>query len=187
MAIYLVRHGETEWTQTHRHTGSTDIPLTPGGERQAESLARRLRCVHLDAIYTSTLARAKRTAELAGYASRLTPTHLLDEYDYGEYEGLTTSEIQERRPGWDLWRDGCPGGESPQRVLNRARQFLSSEDLSRPGDRAVFAHGHLLRALAAAYLDLPVGFCRHLILRPASISVLSQEHGVAAIESWDLV
>lgn len=184
--VYLVRHGETEWTRTRRHTGSSDVGLTRAGEAQAVALRQLLVGLHFDRVVVSPSGRSRRTAALAGFATpEVAP--LLSEYDYGEYEGLTSEEIQARRPGWELWRDGCPGGESPQEVLDRARRLLSELALPKNGTSVLFGHGHVLRAVAAAYLGLDVGLCRHLMVRVASISVLDQEHGIPAIRSWDLV
>ncbi|MHB8325130.1 MAG: histidine phosphatase family protein [Candidatus Dormibacteria bacterium] len=186
MPIYLVRHGETEWTKSGRHTGTTDLPLTPAGEEQAIRLRPRLAGLNFVWVVVSPRRRAIQTAELAGFKGHLEVDPRLAEYDYGQYEGLTAAEIDGRRPGWELWRDGCPGGESPDQVLARAQRLLMEWGLPPDGNSVLFGHGHVLRAVAAAYLGLPVGFCRSLILRVASISILSAEHGQPAIESWDL-
>jgi broad specificity phosphatase PhoE len=186
MAIYLVRHGETEWSLQHRHTGSTDIPLTARGEEQAEELRPRLAGVEFAKVFASPMRRARETAELAGVLPTPEITPLLREFDYGEYEGVTSEEIERSRPGWDLWRDGCPGGESPQEVLDRCRRLLAELAPEPDGNYALFGHGHLLRAVAAAYLGVSVELCRHLMLQVASISILSHEHNVPAIEAWDL-
>ena len=186
MAIYLIRHGETEWTRAGRHTGSTDLPLTQAGEEQAVRLQPELAGLNFGRVIVSPRRRAIQTAELAGFKGRLEVDPRLAEYDYGQYEGLTAAEIEARHPGWELWRDGCPGGESPDQVLARAEQLLDQLALPPDADSALFGHGHILRAVAAAYLGLPVGFCTSLILKVASISVLASEHNQPAIESWDL-
>lgn len=186
MPIYLVRHGETPWTVSGRHTGLTEVPLTADGEIQALGLGRLLAGVEFDRVVVSPRRRARRTAELAGFADRLEVTPLLAEYDYGDYEGLTSHQIQSRQPGWELWRDGCPGGESPDQVLGRAQRLLQELGLPADGTCLLFGHGHILRAVAAAYLGQGVGLCRHLMVRVASVSVLGREHGQPAIESWDL-
>ncbi len=186
MPIYLVRHGATTWTQSHRHTGTTDVPLTPSGEVQARSLRARLAHVDFARVVSSPRRRARMTADLAGFGDRLEIAPLLVEYDYGDYEGLTIEQIQAVQPGWELWRDGCPGGETPQQVLRRAHQLLAELDLPAGADSVLFGHGHILRAVAAAYLGAPIDFCRHLIVAVASISVLGEEHGIPAIASWDL-
>lgn len=186
MSIYLIRHGATPWTDSHRHTGATDVDLTAEGERQALSLASRLAGVEFRRVVASPLRRARHTAELAGFGDRLEIAPLLREFDYGEYEGLTTAQIEAIDPGWDLWRDGCPGGETPQQARDRAEALLAELALPAEDDSALFGHGHILRAVTCAYLGVPIGFCRHLVLTVASVSVLGQEHGVPAIASWDL-
>ncbi|MFZ0996453.1 MAG: histidine phosphatase family protein [Candidatus Dormiibacterota bacterium] len=186
MAIYLVRHGETAWSLEHRHTGITDLPLTARGEEQAKELGPRLAGVDFSRVLSSPLRRAQETAELAGVRPIPEITPLLCEFDYGEYEGATSEEIERTRPGWDLWRDGCPGGESPEAVVDRCRRLLAELNAQADRDYALFGHGHVLRALAVAYLSVPVDLCRHLLLRVASISILSHEHGIPAIEAWDL-
>jgi probable phosphoglycerate mutase len=186
MAIYLVRLGETEWTLSGRHTGVTDLPLTPVGEAQAIQLRSGLSGIDFARVIVSPRRRAIQTAQLAGFSGRLEVVPELAEYDYGEYEGLTAAEIDACQPGWELWHDGCPGGETPDQVLARARRMLGELHLPMLGHSVLFGHGHILRAVAAAYLGLPVTFCASLMLRVASISVLASEHNQPAIESWDL-
>ncbi|MGH7643830.1 MAG: histidine phosphatase family protein [Candidatus Dormibacteria bacterium] len=185
MAIYLIRHGETPWALTHRHTGTTDIHLTARGEEQARQLSARLQGVDFARVMASPMERAMMTAELSGIQPCPEVTPGLMEFDYGEYEGITTAEIERLRPGWELWRDGCPGGESPRQVLDRSYQLL--EELGPHPDQnyALFGHGHVLRAVAVAYLGLPLEVCPHLMVKVASISILNREHEVPAIESWD--
>jgi probable phosphoglycerate mutase len=187
MAIYLVRHGETEWSVSRRHTGMTDLALTPTGEDEARTLRLRLADVEFDKVVSSPLQRAVRTAELAGYGSSLKISPLLAEFDYGEYEGLTSEQIEVLHPGWELWRDGCPGGETPDQALARCRRQLDELELPNGGNSLLFGHGHIFRSLTAAYLRQPAEFCAHLILKVASISILDQEHGQPAIDSWDLI
>jgi probable phosphoglycerate mutase len=186
MALYLIRHGETVWALDHRHTGTTDVPLTARGQEQASELGSRLRGVEFARVLSSPMQRALITAELSRVRPVAEVTPLLREVDYGEYEGITSAEIQQMRPDWDLWRDGCPGGETPGQVLSRGRELLAQLDAQEGRNYALFAHGHVLRAVAVAYLGLPLDLCRHLMVKVASISILSQEHGIAAIEAWDL-
>ncbi|MGC1194903.1 MAG: histidine phosphatase family protein [Candidatus Dormiibacterota bacterium] len=186
MALYLIRHGETVWALDHRHTGTTDVPLTARGEAQARELGFRLQGVEFARVLSSPMQRALTTAELSGVRPVAEVTPLLKEFDYGEYEGITSLEIQQTRPDWDLWRDGCPGGETPGQVLDRGRELLAELQPQEAQNYALFAHGHVLRAVAVAYLGLPLDLCRHLMVKVASISILSQEHQIAAIEAWDL-
>jgi broad specificity phosphatase PhoE len=167
-----------------RHTGGTDIPLSPRGEEQARHLRVRLGRVDFDQIVVSPLLRARQTAALAGLEERSEVDPDLREYDYGDFEGWTRDQIEASWPGWDLWRDGCPGGESPHEVLNRARRLLAEVGPSASKDVALFGHGHILRAVAAAYLGQEISLCRHLVVPVASISILGQEHSVPAIVSW---
>ena len=172
--LWLARHGATEWSENGRHTGSrTDLPLLPEGERSARRLAELLRDVSFSAAYTSPLQRARRTAELAGFPDP-EPTPLLLECDYGDYEGLTSEQIQESRPGWELYRDGCPGGEQPEALYRRARTFAGVAEArgGRDGRAIAFGHGHILRAVAAAWLALDVGAAAALELDTATLSVL---------------
>jgi broad specificity phosphatase PhoE len=182
--VYVVRHGATEWSESGRHTSHTDLDLLPGGEEQARRVGRLLRDVPLEAVYASDLRRARRTAELAGFAEpRLTP--LLREFDYGAYEGRTTRDIQRERPGWELFRDGCPKGETPDQVYDRARGFLRLFD-GQTGSVAVFSHGHFLRTLAAAWTELEVTAAARLALDPGTLSLLRDgDHG-RVIQRWNL-
>ena len=180
MEIFLVRHGETEWSRARRHTGRTDLPLSPVGEAEAKALGRHLRGLEVDRVLSSPMARAVTTARLAGFGDRLETSDALLEFDYGDYEGLTTPEIRASRPGWDLFRDGCPGGETVEAAAGRARALLA--DLAASGGRA---HGHQLRILAACYLDLPPEAARHLFLGTASLSVLGDEHEWPAMLLWN--
>ena len=184
--VYLVRHGETAWTLTGQHTGRTDLPLTPHGERQARALAARLQGLRFDEVLCSPLQRALRTCQLAGFGrgARLEPELL--EWDYGEYEGLKLPEIHGQRPGWELFRDGCPGGESPARITERADRVVSRlRNLE--GHALVFSSGHILRVLAARWLAFSAEMARYLGLDPAGVCVLGYDHGGAdrVIRLWN--
>ncbi|MEV4755079.1 histidine phosphatase family protein [Micromonospora sp. NPDC049559] len=183
--IILVRHGETEWSRTGRHTSYTDIPLTEVGERQALALAAGLAGRTFAAVISSPRGRALRTAELAGLAVTDVDEDL-GEWNYGEYEGITTAEIHQDRPGWDLWTDGCPGGESPEevgprldRVLERARVALAD------GDVALVAHGHSLRVAGARWIGLTAAGGGKLRLDTATVSALGYEHDRPVILRWN--
>jgi probable phosphoglycerate mutase len=183
--LWIIRHGETEWTVSKQHTGRTDIPLTPAGEAQAATLRPRLEHVGFALVLVSPLQRARRTAELAGFGpDRVEIEPDLHEVDYGDYEGLTTAEIRRTRPGWDVWRDGSPGGETiPQageraaRVIARARQA--------DGPVLLVAHGHLLRTLTAVALELDPRAGRNLLLEPGTVSVIGHEHEWPALKLWN--
>jgi len=173
--IYLARHGETAWSLTGQHTGRTDIPLTPKGEDNARRLAERLGGLTFAHAFTSPLVRARRTAELAGFPAAATDADLL-EYDYGQYEGLRTVEIRQQRPDWDLFRDGCPGGETTDQVGARADRLIARLRALPPGDVILFAHGHILRVLVARWLLLPPIEARRFLLSTAALSILGYEH-----------
>ena len=181
--ITLVRHGETDWTRSGRHTGRTDVPLTDVGRRQAEQAGKKLAGHHFDLVLSSPLSRAAETCRLAG----LGDGELCDdlrEWDYGDYEGRTTKDIRAARPDWVLWRDGAPGGERPDDVGRRADRVIAVLR-SRPGDAVLFAHGHVLRVLAARWVGLsPEGGSR-LALDPATISVLGYERETSVIRLWN--
>jgi probable phosphoglycerate mutase len=173
--LYLIRHGETAWSLSGQHTSYMDIPLTEKGETDARQLAQRLGSVRFNEVLTSPRLRAQRTCELAGFGSRSKIEPDLVEWNYGDYEGLRTSEIQQIRPGWNIFTDGCPGGESPADAAARADRVIARLR-SREGKVAVFAHGHIGRVLAARWIGESVGFGQHLQLNPASISILAYEH-----------
>ena len=181
--VWLVRHGPTEWSESGQHTGSTDVPLTDKGEAAAKALAPVLGVVEFARVVSSPLTRAKRTAELAG----VTVDDLDDdlrEWDYGDYEGRTTPEIRETVPGWTVWRDGCPNGEIAGEVgarVDRAIERIRAVD----GDVAVFAHGHVLRVLAARWLGETAEFGRHYALSTAAICVLGYEREAPVIFRWN--
>lgn len=181
--LWLVRHGETEWTVSRRHTGKTDIPLTERGEQDTHVLAGALAEHPFAAVFTSPLQRARRTAALAGFADAQVDGDLA-ELDYGEYEGRTSADIRKERPDWLLWRDGSPGGESMEDAGRRADgviERISAVD----GDVLLFGHGHFSRVLAARMLGLPAPEGRLLMLSPGSVSVIGTEHGQRAIRTWN--
>lgn len=183
--IVLVRHGETEWSASGRHTGRTNVPLTAQGERQAKAVVALLAGHNFALVLSSPLQRAVRTAEIAGLPDvELDPD--LQEWDYGAYEGLTTAEIRERRPGWSLWRDGVPDGETLQHVAARADRAIARIRQSLDdGDVAVVAHGHFLRVLGARWVGLDPSCGAHLALDTATVSVLGFEHAEPVIRHWN--
>lgn len=183
--LWLVRHGETAWTLSRQHTGNTDIPLTENGEEAAAGLAPRLTREPFALVLVSPLLRARQTAELAGFGpERFVLDADLRELDYGDYEGLTTAEIRERRPGWDLWRDGCPGGETIADVAARAGRAVARARAA-DGPVLIVAHGHLLRTLAAVALELDPNAGRNLVLDPGTISIIGSEHEWPALRRWN--
>jgi broad specificity phosphatase PhoE len=185
--LFLVRHGETEWSLSGRHTGSTDIPLTERGEQDAKALGPWLHPVAFSAVLTSPRRRARRTCDLAGLAIAAEIDPDLAEWDYGDFEGLTSAEIFEKRPAWNLFRDGCPHGESPSQVSDRADRFLVRVR-TLEGNVAVFSHGHFGRVLAARWIGSPASLGQRLFLATASLSILGHEHGSAdepVLELWN--
>ncbi len=184
--VLLVRHGETAWSRAGRHTGRTDLPLEPEGRLQAEALGPAIAGEGLvfAEILTSPLARARETCRLAGLAARAIVVDDLAEWDYGAYEGKTRAEIREQRPGWDLWRDGCPDGEQSADVARRAERVIAQVRAA-DGDVAVFAHGHLLRILAACWVGAPPQLGARLVLGPARLSLLGYDRDAAAILRWN--
>jgi len=182
--IILVRHGETEWSASGRHTGRTDIPLTDNGRSQAEHVHSRLQGRRFGTVLTSPLERAVETCRLAGYGGVAKPRDELLEWDYGTYEGLTTPEIREDRPGWFLWRDGCPEGETAADVAARVDPLVAQlRDATE--DVLLFSHGHLLRVLASRWIELGPETGAHLALGTASVSVLGRERETPAIWLWN--
>jgi probable phosphoglycerate mutase len=173
--VYLGRHGETEWSLSGQHTGRTDLPLTPRGEANARRLGRRLAGWTFARVFTSPLRRAMRTCELAGFAGVAEVDADLVEWDYGRFEGLRTAEIHAQAPGWNVFRDGGPGGESPADVTARADRVVQKIRAVN-GDVLLFSSGHFLRALAARWLGLDVTAGRFLALDTASLSILGYEH-----------
>ena len=182
--VVLVRHAETEWSISGRHTGRSDIPLTEEGRRVAGALRGLLREWDFTHVFTSPLSRARETSRIAGLADGAVVRDELAEWDYGDYEGLTTVEIREQRPGWDLWRDGCPGGESAADVGERVDRLLA-DVRGLGGDVALFAHGHVLRVVGARWIGLPPAGGALLALSTASISVLGAEREHAVLWRWN--
>ena len=185
--VYLARHGETAWTISRQHTGLTDLPLTERGERTARRLGERLKGLTFANVLTSPLQRAARTCELAGFKAVAEIEKDLVEWDYGQYEGCRTAEIRVERPDWELFRDGCPGGESPQQVSVRADRVVKRlREVS--GNVLIFTSGHFMRVLATRWLGLePSVNCRFFMLSTASLSALGYEHDVArpVIRLWN--
>jgi probable phosphoglycerate mutase len=184
--LYLARHGETAWSLSSQHTGLTDLPLTERGERNARQLGERLRGLTFAKVFTSPLQRAARTCELAGFGGAAEVDRDLVEWDYGKYEGRKTADIHKERPGWYIFRDGCPGGESPDQVGARADRVVSRVRAVQ-GDVLLFSSGHFLRVLAARWLGLEPGAGRYFLLSTASLSALGYEHNRSQpiIRLWD--
>lgn len=178
LQIYFIRHGETAWSLSGQHTGRTDLPLTPHGEAMARELATALKGIDFSLVLTSPRLRARTTCKLAGFdGTRVQLEPNLAEWDYGDYEGLRTAEIHEMHPAWDVWNDGCPGGETPAGVSERAdhliARLIDASDLT--GNVIAFSHGQFGRALAARWIGLPVTQGQHFAIAPASISILGFE------------
>jgi broad specificity phosphatase PhoE len=184
MEIALARHGETEWSRDGRHTGRTDIPLTENGRRQARTLKGALAEWSFGRVLSSPLSRALETCRLAGLGDAVQTTEDLLEWDYGEYEGITTAEIRASRPGWSLWRDGCPGGEQAADVGRRVDRVIAELEAVE-GDVAVFAHGHVLRVLAARWVGLGAEAGALLALGTGTLSVLGYERETRVIRRWN--
>jgi broad specificity phosphatase PhoE len=182
--VVLIRHGETAWSLSGQHTGSTDIPLTARGETAARGLAPLLAASPFSLVLSSPLQRARRTCELAGLAAQAGLEPDLVEWDYGAYEGLTSTEIQRDRPGWMVFRDGCPEGESPAQVGERVDRVIRR--LQQAGGRvALFAHGHLLRVFVARWIGLPPSHGAHFLLDTATLTILSDYRGLPAVQCWN--
>jgi len=184
--VYLARRGETAWSLSGQHTGRTDLPLTERGERNARALGERLRGLTFAKVFTSPLQRAVRTCELAGFRSAAEIDPDLVEWDYGQYESRRTAEIHAERSDWDLFRDGCPGGETPDQVGARADRVVGRLRAIK-GDVLVFSHGHFLRVLAPRWLGLTAAAGQHFLLDTASLSALGYEHKLTrpAIRLWN--
>jgi probable phosphoglycerate mutase len=185
-AIYLARHGETAWTVSGQHTGLTDIPLTQRGEGNARRLGERLKGLTFAAVFTSPLQRARRTCEMAGFGASATADPDLVEWNYGDYEGKTTAEILKERPDWDLFRDGCPGGESMASVGARADRVIARLRAI-GGDVLVFSSGHFLRVLGARWLGLEPAAGRYFYLGTAALSIAGYEHNLSGpvVRLWN--
>lgn len=184
--VYLARHGETEWSLSGRHTGQTDLSLTARGEQAARQLGKRLAGLEFACVFTSPLQRAVETCRLAGFGEAAEVGPDLVEWNYGKYEGLRTTEIHAERPGWLLFRDGCPEGETPEQVSARADRVIERCRKAN-GNVLVFSSGHILRVVAARWLGLAPGAGQYFILGTASVSVLGYEHNLAepAIRLWN--
>jgi probable phosphoglycerate mutase len=182
MDVWLLRHAETEWSRDGRHTGRTDVPLTDAGREAARALRARVADHPFALVLCSPLSRARETAELAGLKPELRAD--LVEFDYGDYEGITTDEIRERRPGWYLWRDGAPGGETADDVGRRVDRVIE-EVLRADGDVALVAHGHVLRALAARWVEQPAAFGGRVRLDTGTLSILGFERETRVIRRWN--
>ena len=180
--IVVVRHGETAWSLALKHTGRTDVPLTPAGRRRAMELAAELAGSYA-LVLSSPLLRARETAELAGFPDPVIDPDL-HEWDYGEYEGLTTEEIRAQHPGWNLWRDGGPSGETPEEVGARADRVLERLRAA-GGDCLVFAHGHILRVLTARWLEMPPSAGARFALAAGALGVLGHERETEVITRWN--
>ena len=187
--LYLVRHGETAWSRSGQHTGRTDIPLTEQGEQDARELAERFRGVSFSRVFTSPLKRARRTCELAALNKVAEIEPDLAEWDYGDYEGKRVGDIRKGQPDWNVFRDGCPDGESPAQVSKRADRLIATLRTVE-GDLAIFSHGHFGRVLAARWIGLEIEQAQHFLLSTASLSILGYGHNLAeepAIVLWNAV
>ena len=184
--LWLLRHGATEWALNGRHTGSTDLPLLPEGEAEARALSPVLAKQHFAAVFSSPLQRARRTCELAGLGDQMQICDDIIEWNYGDYEGITTATIRESIPDWTVWSHGCPNGEDPPQVEARcARAISTALAIPENGDVALFAHGHILRALAGTWLGLGAAGGQLLRLGTASVSILGWERETRAIQRWN--
>lgn len=185
--VIIVRHAQTEWSLTGQHTGTTDLPLTDRGRADTQFLRARLRGRRFARVLTSPLQRAAETSRIAGFESEAEVNDDLVEWDYGAYEGRTTADIRMDDPGWDLWRDGAPRGESPTDVSRRIDRVVAEvlQTCERGGDVLVFAHGHSLAALAVRWLGLPIAVGRHFQLGTGSISVLGWKREHRVLEGWN--
>jgi broad specificity phosphatase PhoE len=182
--IWLFRHGETEWSASGRHTGRTDLPLTAVGRERAAELGRRIKRRAFALVLSSPLARALDTCRLAGYGESAEPSDDLMEWDYGDYEGRRTVDIQKDRPGWSLWSDGVPNGETVEEIGRRAGRVIA-QAVTAGGDVALFAHGHILRVLTACWLGLPPTGGQLFALNTGAVSVLGFEHDYRVIRRWN--
>lgn len=187
--LYLIRHGETAWSLSSQHTGRTDIPLTEQGGNDARKLAEPLRAVRFSRVFTGPRQRAQRTCELVGLGAGAELEPDLAEWDYGDYEGQRSVDIRKGRPDWNLFRDGCPHGETPAQVSERAGRVIARLR-ALEGNMAIFSHGHFGRVLAARWIGLSVGHAQHFLLSAASLSILGYEHNLieeASIVLWNAV
>ena len=184
MNLFAIRHGETAWSLSGQHTGITDIPLTDNGRRLAERLRPVLAKESFELVLVSPRQRARETVEIAGLGKQAIVDPDLAEWNYGQYEGLTSQEIHEKAPGWLIFRDGCPGGEMPEQVGERSDRVIARARAA-TGNVALFAHGHVLRVLVARFLGLPVLAGQHFLLDTGTLCVLDRYHEVPAIKTWN--
>lgn len=182
--VILIRHGETPWSLSGQHTGSTDLELTLEGKKQAKTLALKLQDIAFDFVFTSPLKRAEETCSLAGLGPQVKILEDLKEWDYGTYEGLTHQQILEKDPQWNLFNKGAPGGESPKQIKERASK-VANELKKLHGTIAVFSHGHFLRALMTQWIDQPIQLASFFLLSTASISILGYERGIPVVCGWN--
>jgi probable phosphoglycerate mutase len=182
--VFAIRHGETAWSLSGQHTGTTDIPLTENGRRLAERMQPALAKQSFALVLVSPLRRARDTCNLAGLGRDAVVDRNLMEWDYGEYEGRTSKEINEARPGWLIFRDGCPGGEMPDQIGARADRVIARARAA-SGDVALFAHGHVLRVLVARWIGLPAGGGQHFLLDTATLCTLGYYRDVPAVKVWN--
>jgi probable phosphoglycerate mutase len=182
--VYAIRHGETAWSLSGQHTGTTDIPLTDNGRRLAERIAPALAKERFALVLVSPRQRARETCELAHLDPRAVIDPDLAEWNYGEYEGLTSRQIRERAPGWLLFRDGCPGGETPEEVATRADRVIA-RTRAVDGNVALFAHGHILRVIAARWIALPASAGQNFLLDTGTLSLLGHYQEIPAIKMWN--
>jgi probable phosphoglycerate mutase len=184
MNLFPIRHGETAWSLSGQHTGTTDIPLTDNGRRLAGRLRPALAKEEFALVLTSPLQRARETCELAGFGDKAVLESDLVEWNYGAYEGLTPKQIHAQAPGWLIFRDGCPGGETPEQVGARTDRVIARARAA-GGDVALFAHGHVLRVLAARWLGLPPGAGQHFLLDTGTLGVLGYYRDIPAVRIWN--
>ena len=184
MNVFAIRHGETAWSLSGQHTGTTDIPLTDNGRKLAERMRPVLAKRSFDLVLCSPMLRARETCELVGLGEKAVIDSDLVEWDYGEYEGLTPKQIQEIAPGWLIFRDGCPEGETPEQVGARADRVIA-RSRAIEANVALFAHGHVLRVLGARWIGLPAGGGQHFMLNTGTLCVFSYYHQVPAIRIWN--
>ena len=184
MSIWLVRHGQTEWSVSGQHTGTTDIALTREGELQAAALGKLLAARSFEGVFSSPMRRAKETARIAGFGDRAAVRDELREYDYGDYEGLTTTQIWQEHPTWELFRDGCPAGETPDQMSDRVDALLA-EIRTHDGDVLLFGHGHCFRSIGARFLGLPIQAATGLRLDAGTLSILAYGRDGPSLVLWN--
>jgi probable phosphoglycerate mutase len=184
VSVFVIRHGETEWSLNGRHTGTTDIPLTDNGRRLARQLRPALSGHTFALVLVSPLQRARETCELSGLGGAAVVDSDLVEWNYGKYEGLTPKQIHDEVPGWLIFRDGCPGGEAPEQIGARVDRVIARARAVE-GNVALFAHGHVLRVLAARWLGLPAGSGQHFLLDTGTLGVLGYYRGIPALKTWN--